>query len=138
MLSRPILSVTFFAALFCRQMASQDASLQQFVGTWQASFKDKVFCTIQLQAGDKISGTFSAGHISVDDDGNLTEAEASESGETTPILKPSIEGDKLSFETEDGDDEALKFEMRITGEGQAELRFIGVPIRMNPIPFQRK
>jgi hypothetical protein len=48
-----------------------------------------------------------------------------------------VSGNILTFEEKDGDD-VMKFELRLVGEGKAELRFPDAPVRINPIPFVRK
>ena len=69
----------------------------------------------------------SPGTITVNDDGDITDAQPSDpepSGKQLPILNPKIEDQKLSFDWKDSDDDRSKFELKITGEGEAELRLI--------------
>jgi len=119
-------------------LVAQDADAQKkFAGTWEAKFKDKVICTIKLKAGEKISGQMEACSISVDSNGDLQEQESNEPrDEPSPLLNPKIQGDILTFENKD-DDDVVKFEMKLTGEGQAELRILEAPVRVKPIPFKR-
>lgn len=119
-------------------LVAQDADAQKkFAGTWEAKFKDKVICTIKLKAGEKISGEMVACSISVDGNGDLQEQDSSEPPDKpSPLLTPKIQGDILTFEDKD-DDDVLKFEMKLTGDGQAELRILETPVPIKPIPFKR-
>jgi hypothetical protein len=135
------LALSISAAFFCAMLPGQEKTAQQtFAGTWEGKFKGAVFCVLKLEAADKISGTLSPGKITVNDDGDITEAQPSDpSGKDLPILNPKIEGGNLSFDWKDSDDDALKFEMKITGEGEAELRLTGAndhPIK--PILLRRR
>ncbi|MGA2595398.1 MAG: hypothetical protein ABSH09_00155 [Bryobacteraceae bacterium] len=114
------------------------AQPQRFVGDWEARFKGDVFLTLKLQEGEPISGTMSGGSIRVDDDGNLTEA--SGGGDELPISKAVIEGDTLSFDWKGSDDETLRIRMRVTGDGEAQLQFMGLPegLKMKPFTLKRK
>jgi hypothetical protein len=74
--------------------------------------------------------------ISVDSNGDLQEQGSNEPpDEPSPLLNPKIQGDILTFENKD--DDVVKFEMKLTGEGQAELRILEAPVRVKPIPFKR-
>jgi len=123
----------------CLPLAGQDAEAQKkFAGTWEAKFKDKVICTIRLKAGDQISGETDACNINVDANGDLQEPESTEQPDTpSPILNAKLHGDTLTFEEKDGDD-VLKFEMKLTGDGQAALRILDAPVPVKPVPFARK
>jgi hypothetical protein len=133
-------SVLFpLALLACLPLAGQDAEAQKkFAGTWEAKFKDKVICTIRLKAGDEISGETVACNINVDANGDLQEPESNQQpDEPSPILNAKLHGDTLAFEEKDGED-ILKFEMKLTGDGQAELRILNAPVAVKPIHFARK
>ena len=134
------LALSIAAGLFA--MLSGQQTQVAFAGTWEGRFKGAVFCVLRLEAGEKISGTLSPGRISVNEDGDITDAQPSDpepSGKELPILNPKIAGGKLSFDWKDTDDETSKFDLKITGEGDAELRLIGEsehPIK--PIVLRRK
>jgi hypothetical protein len=125
--------------LACLPLAAQDAEAQKkFAGAWEAKFKDKVICTIRLKAGDGISGETDACSINVYANGELQEPESNERPDTpSPILNAKLHGDTLTFEEKDGDD-VLKFEMKLTGDGQAELKILDAPVAVEPIHFARK
>ena len=134
---RFVVALLFLTA--CLPLAAQDAKAQKkFAGTWEAKFKDKVICTIRVKAGDQISGESADCSISVDGNGDLQEPESTNhADEPEPMLNPKLHDDTLSFENKDGDD-VLKFEMKLVGEGKAELRILGAPMPVKPIRFERK
>jgi hypothetical protein len=53
------------------------------------------------------------------------------------MLNPKLQSDTLTFEEKDGDD-VLKFEMKVVGDGQAELRILDAPVPVKPIHFARQ
>jgi hypothetical protein len=121
-------------------LAAQDAETQKkFAGTWEAKWRDKVICTLRLQAGEQISGATEACTINVDANGDLREPESSERSDASPepILNAKLQGDTLTFEEKDGD-EVMKFAMKLIGEGRAELRILDAPVPVKPIHFARK
>ena len=131
---------TFMIALVLTALsaAGQDAGAK-FAGTWEAKWKDRVVCTITLKAGEPISGETVACNLHVDDKGDLTEPEAGGGGDGTPapILNPKLDGDTLTFQ-EKADDEMIKFEMKLVGDGRAELKILDAPVLIKPIRFDRK
>jgi hypothetical protein len=120
-------------------LAAQDAELQKkFAGTWEAKWRDKVICTLRLKAGEQISGETEACNINVDGNGDLQEPESTDhSDPPSPILNAKLQGDTLTFDVKE-DDDVLKFEMKVLGDGRAELRILDPPISMKPIHFDRK
>ena len=121
-------------------LAAQDAEAQKkFAGTWEAKWKDHVICTVRLKAGEQISGETAACRISVDANGDLQEPDSTERSDNSPlpIRNAKLQGNTLTFE-ELNDDEVLKFEMKLTGEGQAELKILDAPAPIKPIRFDRK
>src|ERR1700722_9546484 len=112
------------AAALCLTFAllGQDTPAKKFAGTWEARFNGAVFCVLKIQPGDKLTGSMSAVDIGVDGEGNLSSAQAKE--EEFPILRPSLGNDSLIFEwTADPNEDPLKFEMKLTGKQEAQLRF---------------
>jgi hypothetical protein len=131
-----IFSIALFGA---GALLGQDTSAKKFAGTWEARFNGDVFCVLKIQSGDKLSGSMSAVDIGVDKDGNLSSAQAKD--ERFPILRPSIEDNSLTFEwTDDPQEEPLKFEMKMTGKQEAQLRFVSAPegIKIKPFTFTRR
>jgi len=132
------LVIALLPLLACLPLAAQDAAAQKkFAGTWEAKFKDKVICTIRVQAGEQISGEMADCSISVDGNGDLQESESTDHDRPEPMLNPKLQGDILSFESKD-DDDVLKFEMKLVGDGKAELRILSAPMPVKPIHFERK
>ena len=130
----------YVAALFLASLPlfAQDAEAQKkFAGTWEAKFKDKVICTIQVTAGEQISGELAACSISIDGNGDLQEPESTDHDKPEPMLNPKLQGDTLTFESKD-DDDVLKFEMKVVGNEKAELRILETPMPIKPIRFERK
>jgi hypothetical protein len=131
--------VTLLSLLACLPLAAQDAEAQKkFAGTWEAKFKDKVICTIRLRAGEPISGETVACSINVDENGDVQEPDSTEhSDKASPMINPKLNGDTLTFDDKDNDD-VLKFEMKLVGDGQAELRILDSPVPIKPIHFEKK
>ena len=118
-------------------LAAQDAEAQKkFAGTWEAKFKDRVICTIRVKAGEQVSGEMADCNISVDGNGDLQESESTQHDTPEPMLNPRVQGDTLSFESKD-DNDVVKFEMKLIGEGKAELKILDPPVAVKPIPFKR-
>ena len=119
-------------------LAQDDEAQSKFAGTWEAKWKDKVICTLRLKAGEHISGEMEACNINADANGDLQEPESTDhSNPPLPILNAKIEGDTLRFEMTD-DDDVLKFEMKLLGDGRAEVRILDSPVPIKPIHFDRK
>jgi hypothetical protein len=127
------------ALLASLSLAGQDAEAQKkFAGTWEAKVKDQVVCTITLKAGAQISGETVACNLHVDAKGDLQEPESTTSdGTPAPILNAKLQGDTLTFQEKE-DDEVIKFEMKLLGDGRAELKILDAPVLIKPIRFDRK
>jgi hypothetical protein len=130
-------AIALLPLLSCLPLMAQDAEAQKkFAGTWEAKFKDKVICTIRLQPGKPLSGEMAACRVDVEN-GDLREPDSAEvPDKPSPILNPKLHGDTLTFEDQNGD-EVLKFEMKLVGDGQAELRILDAPVPIKPIHFAR-
>ena len=99
-------------------------SLAQFSGRWEASFQDTVFLILQIETEGGIAGTLVAGSISLNEDGDLIQA-GPVASEPAAIRNAKVDGATLSFEfQEPGDDEVMKFELKITGDGAGTLRIV--------------
>ncbi len=118
--------------------AQDSAPAKKFIGEWNAKFKDKTICTIRLRSGDPISGQSESCDINVDANGDLQESDsANRSEDPSPILNPKVQGSTLTFQEKD-DDDTLKFEFTIVGDGKAELKIVGAPVAVKPILFSRQ
>ncbi len=135
-----LFTIALLPLLSSLPLAAQDAEAQKkFTGTWEAKLKDKVICTLKLRAGEQISGETEACSINVDANGDLRERDSTEPSDNSPapILNAKLQGDALIFEERNGD-EVLKFELKLIGEGRAELRILDAPVQIKPIQFERK
>jgi len=83
------------------QPAKANGDLQQFVGTWQAKFKGKIFQTIKLEKKQ----------------GKLT----AEAKVTSGLLRITEE-------------DAIQFEMKITGANQAQIQIVIPPAEADQVP----
>ena len=135
----PKLNIVWLALTGLSAAAEQSDARSKFVGTWEAKWKEKVICTIRLKSGDPIAGETQACDFRVDANGDLLEPETTEQsdGSSMLILNTKLNGEALTFEEQD-DSEVIKFELRLVGEGKAELRLLNAPVRINPIAFTRK
>jgi len=131
--------VALLPLLACLSLTAQEGDAQKkFAGTWEAKFKDQVICTIRVKAGEPISGETAACSINVDEHGDLKEPDSTDRpDQPSPMLNTKLQGDTLTFEEKDGDD-VLKFEMKLVGDGHAELRILNSPVPTKPIHFARK
>jgi hypothetical protein len=128
------LILALLPVLACLPLAAQE----KFAGTWEAKFKDQVICTIRVKSSDPISGETRDCSINVDENGDLKESDSADRpDEPSPMLNPKLQGDTLTFEEKDGDD-VLKFELKLVGDGQAELRILDAPVTVKPIHFAKK
>jgi hypothetical protein len=135
---RPFM-IALLPVLGCLCLPGQEGEAQKrFAGTWEAKWKDKVVCTITLKAGVQISGEMFACSFQADAKGDLQEPESTgPAGPPAPILNAKLQGDTLSFQEKD-DDDVVKFEMKLIGEGRAELKILDAPVLIKPIRFDRK
>ena len=111
----------------------------KFEGTWEAATEGKVFLVLKIEAGQKISGTMNVGSITLSEEGELIEAEPVEDREA-PFFFAQAEGDKLEFDYQDqGDNEIMHFELKLTGDGAGELRIVDEHIpKMKPFRMRKK
>jgi hypothetical protein len=117
------------------QPTSTDADLHQFVGTWYAKFKGKTFLTINLEKQQgKLTGTASHGEIQLDKDGELASAEERDGSD--PIVETKLSSGILRITTKEQDSQdTIRFEMKLTGTDQAELRILAPP-DITPKPWK--
>lgn len=134
MLNRWIIVLLF--ALATAPAQDSEAARKRFLGTWQGKFNGEVFLTVQLEAGKGIEGTISPGRITVDKDGEIVAAEALPEGHESDLMRVRLDGDRLTFEADDHGD-LIKLEMRLTGDGKAELRFVSARAKIKPIRLER-
>ncbi len=113
------------------QPHNTDANLQPFVGTWQATFKGKIFQTIKLEKKqDKLTGTvrFHA-NIRVDPkSGEFTDVEVLDGRDA---IVGAVLTDRILRITEADD---LQFDMKVTGADQAQLEIVIPPDVVGKVP----
>jgi hypothetical protein len=115
--------VAIFAAAVVA-IAAPSPKLQDFVGTWTASFQGKVFQTVKLEAKSPgMSGTISRGSLTADEHGNITGAKSLE-GEDA-IKGARVVGDHLEFSATDPDGDANHWQLKLTGPNRGELSIVG-------------
>jgi hypothetical protein len=137
-------TVCLLSLLACLPLAAQGdhaprSAQERLLGTWQAMYKDQVICTIRVKAGDQISGETDNCNLNIDGNGDVKEPDSSASsdGPPDPMQNARIRGDILAFEEKDGDD-VLKFELKMVGDGKAELTILESPVPVKPIHFTKK
>ena len=131
------MATCFGATAFSVHVAQPShADLQQFVGTWQARFKGKIFETIKLEKQQgKLTGTASLGDIQLDKDGELTSAHEVDGND--PIVEATVTGGILRITTkESSSQETTQFEIKLTGPDQVELRMLTPPDVTAPKPWK--
>ncbi|HEY3742756.1 MAG TPA: hypothetical protein VGL53_23080 [Bryobacteraceae bacterium] len=127
------------AVLFLLSLHGAVPPAQRFGGIWVATFKGVDICTLEIKDdGEKIEGASKDCKVSVDQNGDLIEGEKPDgSGEPEPFLSPKVDGTVLRYQ-QDEDGTPMKFELHLMGEGKADLHFIGAPITIKPIKFERR
>lgn len=120
--------IAIFVTLLLAGVASAAAARGRFAGHWVATFKGTDICILEIEeSGDKVTGYTKFCKISVDQNGDLVEAEAPD----------GTEPDEPFFNQQD-DAERMKFELKLTAEGKAELRIVDTPVAIKPIRFERR
>jgi hypothetical protein len=132
----PACVATFLVFLMSLGAPAQPA---RFAGTWEAANEGKVFLVLKIEAGQRVSGTMNVGSITLSEEGELIEASPVEDREA-PFFFAKAEGDKLEFDYQDqGDDEIMHFELKLTGDGAGELRIVDEHIpKMKPFRLRKK
>jgi hypothetical protein len=115
-----------------------DDSTERFTGVWQARFHGTVFCTLKMKNAETLSGAFYGCSINVNQDGDLLEPDgAGRREEACPMSNLRLRDGTLLFEMKDGPG-AMKFELVLTGNGEAELRVLEAPVKIKPIRFEKQ
>jgi hypothetical protein len=104
---------------------AQTAS-QSFTGSWSAEYSGTTFVRLELDAArSPLGGRISLGDIELDKQGEVIKAKTAPASFTT-LFDVVLRDSTLSFSRKDGRD-TDHFEMRLTGENGAELRFLPSP-----------
>ena len=107
---------------------------EQFAGTWHWMFDGKSFSTMTLaRSGSGFTGTVTPSRIALRDDGGLLRADPADDSTPATISKSELEGSALKITTGDG----FAFTMTLKDAAHAEIRPVGAPPNMKPIPAQK-
>jgi hypothetical protein len=118
------------------QAASESSNTQEkFAGTWHWMFNGKSFATmILVRSGSSgFTGSVTESRIALNDDGSLMRADPSEDSTPKPISKTSLEGSRLHITVTGG----FEFVVNLKDSTHAEIRPVGAPPNMKPIPAQK-
>jgi hypothetical protein len=120
------------------QHQNNETGPHAFVGTWNATFKGKIFATIKLEERQgKLVGTVRGATIQLDSNGKLTSAHAIDSNEPSPILDAKFASGVLRISAKETNSaDTVQFEMRITGTDEGELRLLAPPEVTAPKPWK--
>src|SRR5258705_7708890 len=133
-------SITFSAGAVVAHAMSLQASSQpsntaeKFAGTWHWMFDGKSFATMSLvRSGSGFTGSVTGSQIALNDDGGLLRADPSDDSKPKPITKATLEGSALHITVADG----FEFMVTLKDNTHAEIRPVGAPPNMKPIPAER-
>lgn len=133
-------SITFGAGAVFAHAASRQASsapsntAKKFAGTWHWIFEGRSFATmILVRDGSNFTGTVTPSQIALDDNGELSQADPSDDSTPKPITKATLEGSALHVTVSDG----FEFTVSLKDDTHAEIRPVGAPPKMKPIPAEK-
>src|SRR5882757_8032182 len=109
------LSIVVLSCLLFQQASALDTTDpgKGFIGTWQAQFQGKTFVTIKLEEQNgKLTGTISHSQIQLDNQGELTSAEAQDGEDSFTEAKLSEKVLHLTSKGGDGKD-STQYEMEL-------------------------
>jgi beta-lactamase regulating signal transducer with metallopeptidase domain len=117
------------------QAASESSNTQEkFAGTWHWMFDGKSFATmILVRSGSGFTGSVTESRIALKDDGSLLRADPSEDSAPKPITKTNLEGSALHITVTGG----FEFVVNLRDSTHAEIRPVGAPPNMKPIPAEK-
>jgi len=120
----------------CGQKEAEPAEPSAFVGTWTGICQDKKPFVILILHEEKgqIAGTLSIANMHGNVDAGCEEVVDPPTPEhAKEILDAKVEGSTLSFSWgKKAGSEAPKFEMKLVGKKEGELKFFGTPVENNP------
>jgi hypothetical protein len=131
------MSIAFGAgAMLARatQASSESSSTaERFAGTWHWMFDGRSFATmILVRNGSGFTGSVTESRIALNDDGGLLRADPSDDTVPKPITKASLEGSALHLATA-----GFEFTATLKDDTHAEIRPVGAPPNMKPIPAEK-
>ncbi|HMD22437.1 MAG TPA: M56 family metallopeptidase [Alloacidobacterium sp.] len=112
---------------------SGDAA-QSFAGTWHWMFQGKSFATMTLtRSGSGFRGSVTESRIALNDAGELSKADPSNTTTPQQINTATLEGSTLHVKVMDG----FEFTVTLKDDTHAEIHPIGAPANMKPIPAEK-
>jgi beta-lactamase regulating signal transducer with metallopeptidase domain len=130
------------STVLARAVSLQEASAstntaQTFTGTWHWMFHGQSFATmILVQNGSAINGSVTGSKIALDDNGELSRADASDDTAPSPITRAKLEGNALRVTIGDGN-RPFEFIVTLKDATHAEIHPVGAPPNMKPIQAER-
>lgn len=106
----------------------QQRAPARFAGVWNAEHRGKTFVILKLKNSEPPSGSIAAGNVRADDAGRVIEVEE-EARNERPLGDIAEKDAVLSFSSRDNSGEIIRYEMRLIGEKEAELRILEAPIQ---------
>ena len=110
-----------------------DAQVKRFEGVWRAEHQGKAFVILRVRGS---AGTISTGAIGIDDEGEVSRVVHAASGELK-LREVKVVQQKLTFKTAGAGPEETEYEMRLQGDGAAELRIVDAPPPAKPFLLRR-
>ena len=142
--ARNFLGVRDFAVLrqtVTGHAASDNGSLENFVGTWEGKCQDdRTFVILSFKENEKqLAGTVSIGNMHGDDAGACMLVLAPPSPEHAQTIGDGVvKGNTLSFHSAKRPDGTFSsFEMILSEKDRAQLKFMGTPVADHPWELTR-
>jgi hypothetical protein len=106
----------------------------KFAGTWHWMFDGASFSTmILVRSGSGFTGSVTPSRIALNDEGGLLRADPAEDSTPKLITKARLEGSALRITVMDG----FEFTVTLKDDTHAEIRPVGAPPIMKPIPAEK-
>jgi hypothetical protein len=123
------------AHAFSLQASSQSSNTaEKFAGTWHWMFEGRSFATMSLvRSGSGYTGSVTGSQIALNDDGGLRQADPSDDSTPKQITKARLAGSVLHITVTDG----FEFTVTLKDSSHAEIRPVGAPAKMKPIPAEK-
>ena len=88
---------------------------------------------ILIRSGSGFTGTVTPSRIALNDDGGLLRADTAKDSTPAPITKAKLEDSALQITVGDG----FSFTVTLKDDTHAEIRPVGAPPNMKPIPAEK-
>ena len=114
--------------------AQPSSTVERFAGTWHWMFEGRSFATmILVRRGAALAGSVTESRIALNDDGELVRADPSEDTTPKPITTARLEGSALHVTVKGG----FEFLVSLKDDSHVEIRPVGAPPNMKPIPAEK-